>query len=105
MNRYNEWMEKGWKIGASWGLFSKGIPHRVGYQCMNYYRKLVTENKLKDDSYQMVGGKLKQIHKDRAPPGEIPTTELGPEWKAEDVRQAEQDVNDWLKQYHRRSGL
>lgn len=44
---------------------------------MNYYRKLVSENKLKDDSYAMVDGKLKQIHKERAPSGEIPTTELG----------------------------
>lgn len=29
MNRYKEWMDKGYKIGSAWGLFSCGIPHRV----------------------------------------------------------------------------
>ena len=29
MERYKEWKEKGYKIGAAWGLFSCGIPHRV----------------------------------------------------------------------------
>ncbi|KAI7904042.1 uncharacterized protein BX663DRAFT_417228, partial [Cokeromyces recurvatus] len=104
MNRYNEWMEKGYKIGASWGLFSKTIPHRVGYQCMNYYRKLVSEGKLKDDSYEIVDGKLKQTNKGFAPGTIIPTTELGPEWKQEEIRQQEREVDGWLKEFHGRSG-
>lgn len=29
MKRYEEWIEKGYKIGSAWGLFSCGIPHRV----------------------------------------------------------------------------
>lgn len=29
MKRYEEWKEKGYKIGSAWGLFSYGIPHRV----------------------------------------------------------------------------
>ena len=28
--------------GDKWGLFSTYIPHRVGYQCSNYYRQVVT---------------------------------------------------------------
>ena len=105
MERYNEWMSHNWKIGASWGLFSQGIPHRVGYQCMNYYRKLVGDGKIKDDSYEVVGGKLKQVHKERAPAGDIPTTEIGPEWQTEEVKEIEKNVDQWLKQYHSRSGL
>ncbi|KAG0164971.1 hypothetical protein DFQ30_009145 [Apophysomyces sp. BC1015] len=104
MGRYSEWISRGWKIGASWGLFSKGIPHRVGYQCMNYYRKLVSDNKIRDESYAMVDGKLKQIHKDRAPTGEIPTTDIGSEWQLEDVKQVERDVDLWLREFHNRSG-
>ncbi|KAF7729339.1 hypothetical protein EC973_004595 [Apophysomyces ossiformis] len=104
MERYNEWISRGWKIGASWGLFSKEIPHRVGYQCMNYYRKLVSERKLQDESYAIIDGKLKQIHKDRAPGGEIPTTDLGSEWDGEDVKEVERNVDLWLKEFHNRSG-
>jgi hypothetical protein len=34
MKRYNEWVANGYKIGASWGLFSVGIPHRVCFVFM-----------------------------------------------------------------------
>jgi hypothetical protein len=27
--------------GDKWGLFASHIPHRVGYQCSNYYRQIV----------------------------------------------------------------
>ena len=36
-----------------WGSFSKAIPGRVGYQCSNYYRSLITQNKLEDENYQL----------------------------------------------------
>ena len=36
-----------------WGSFSKSIPGRVGYQCSNYYRSLITQNKLEDENYQL----------------------------------------------------
>lgn len=71
---------------------------------MNYYRKLVSEGKLRDESYAVVDGKLKQVHKERAPAAEIPETELGPEWETEEVKQIEKNVDMWLKQYHHRSG-
>ncbi|KAG2237699.1 hypothetical protein INT48_009637 [Thamnidium elegans] len=103
MNRYNEWISKGYKIGSSWGLFSCGIPHRVGYQCMNYYRKLVSDGKLQDDSYITVDGKLKQTHKERLS-GTVPNTELGPEWKDPEVKEDEKNIDQWLKEFHGRSG-
>lgn len=71
---------------------------------MNYYRKLVEKGKLKDDSYEIVDGKLKQIRKDKINAGDVPITDLGPEWEDEDVKQAEKNVDLWLKQYHQRSG-
>ena len=36
-----------------WGSFSKAVPGRVGYQCSNYYRSLITQNKLEDENYQL----------------------------------------------------
>lgn len=103
MNRYKEWMDKGYKIGSAWGLFSCGIPHRVGYQCMSYYRKLVADGTLQDESYITIDGKLKQVHKERLK-GTVPNTELGPEWKDEEVKEEEKNVDMWLKEFHGRSG-
>jgi hypothetical protein len=31
MKRMEEWKEKGYRVGASWGIFSMGIPHRVSW--------------------------------------------------------------------------
>lgn len=40
--------------GNKWGLFSTYIPHRVGYQCSNYYRQVILrEGQLIDDNYCM----------------------------------------------------
>ncbi|GJQ09027.1 hypothetical protein GpartN1_g818.t1 [Galdieria partita] len=41
------------KIGENyeWGIFSIGIPGRVGYQCSNFYRRLLKEGRVKDDNY------------------------------------------------------
>ncbi|KAF1800853.1 Homeodomain-like DNA binding domain-containing transcription factor [Mucor lusitanicus] len=36
---------------GQWGLFSKGIPGRVGYQCSNYYRFLIETKQLQDEKY------------------------------------------------------
>jgi hypothetical protein len=70
---------------------------------MNYYRKLVSDGTLHDESYITIDGKLKQVHKERLT-GTVPHTELGPEWKDEDVREEEKNVNTWLKEFHGRSG-
>jgi hypothetical protein len=71
---------------------------------MNYYRKLVSEGRLQDDSYIVVDGKLKQVQKERAPGSIVPATELGPEWQNEDIKQEEKNVDLWLKEFHGRSG-
>ncbi|KAI9499810.1 hypothetical protein GGI25_005960 [Coemansia spiralis] len=40
--------------GDKWGLFSTYIPHRVGYQCSNYYRQYVIPNGwIIDDNYRL----------------------------------------------------
>jgi hypothetical protein len=70
---------------------------------MNYYRKLVSDGRLKDESYITENGKLKQVHKERLS-GTVPTTELGPEWKDEDVKEEEKNVDKWLKEFHNRTG-
>eukprot|EP00486_Rosalina_sp_Unknown_P000837 CAMPEP_0201565916 /NCGR_PEP_ID=MMETSP0190_2-20130828/5343_1 /ASSEMBLY_ACC=CAM_ASM_000263 /TAXON_ID=37353 /ORGANISM="Rosalina sp." /LENGTH=567 /DNA_ID=CAMNT_0047983969 /DNA_START=310 /DNA_END=2013 /DNA_ORIENTATION=+ len=41
-----------------WGIFSKAIPGRVGYQCSNYWRGLVKEGDVTDPNYYYDGKKL-----------------------------------------------
>ena len=36
---------------GNWGIFATKIPGRVGYQCANFYRKLLSEGVVKDSSY------------------------------------------------------
>mmetsp|Transcript_7626 Transcript_7626/g.9454 ORF Transcript_7626/g.9454 Transcript_7626/m.9454 type:complete len:193 (-) Transcript_7626:53-631(-) len=40
-------------ISGKWGLFSMGIPGRVGYQCSNYYRHLVESGVIEDPNYEL----------------------------------------------------
>jgi len=46
-------------VDYRWGLLSMQMPGRVGYQCSNYYRKLVQDGALKDPNYVIEEGKLK----------------------------------------------
>ncbi|KAJ2489600.1 hypothetical protein IWW37_003880 [Coemansia sp. RSA 2050] len=40
--------------GDKWGLFSTHIPHRVGYQCSNYYRQyVIPQGWIIDDNYRI----------------------------------------------------
>lgn len=41
------------KADYVWGMFSKNIPGRVGYQCSNYYRTLVKNGTVVDDNYMV----------------------------------------------------
>lgn len=36
---------------SQWGIFSQAIPGRVGYQCANFYRKLILNKEIEDPSY------------------------------------------------------
>ena len=40
---------------GNWGIFAMKIPGRVGYQCSNFYRKLLDEGVVKDDNYYQDG--------------------------------------------------
>mmetsp|Transcript_44328 Transcript_44328/g.73351 ORF Transcript_44328/g.73351 Transcript_44328/m.73351 type:complete len:411 (+) Transcript_44328:1-1233(+) len=53
-------MQRVLEIGAndSWGIFSKKIPGRVGYQCSNYWRGLVKDGDVRDPNYWYDGKKL-----------------------------------------------
>ncbi|KAJ1853213.1 hypothetical protein LPJ73_002690 [Coemansia sp. RSA 2703] len=43
--------------GDKWGLFSTYIPHRVGYQCSNYYRQyVIPAGWIIDENYRIDGG-------------------------------------------------
>jgi hypothetical protein len=70
MKRVEEFRANSWHIGNCWGLFSLTLPRRVGYQCSNYYRKLLLEGVLSDPTYVIEGGKLKQLAGDRMDPDE-----------------------------------
>ncbi len=38
--------------GDKWGLFASHIPHRVGYQCANYYRaEILAQGLVRDPNY------------------------------------------------------
>ena len=52
MQRLAEMRKKG-ILEGKWGLFSKKIPGRVGYQCSNFYRKLIRDGVIQDPSYQL----------------------------------------------------
>eukprot|EP01104_Vermistella_antarctica_P004429 TRINITY_DN14885_c0_g1_i1.p1 TRINITY_DN14885_c0_g1~~TRINITY_DN14885_c0_g1_i1.p1 ORF type:complete len:547 (-),score=86.42 TRINITY_DN14885_c0_g1_i1:9-1586(-) len=50
-----------------WGLFSLNVPGRCGYQCANYYRKLVSQGNISDSLYDISeDGSLKFNFEDRA---------------------------------------
>lgn len=45
-------------VNDQWGIFSKKIPGRVGYQCSNYWRGLVKDGDVTDPNYHFDGKKL-----------------------------------------------
>jgi hypothetical protein len=49
-------------FNQEWGLFSLGIPGRVGYQCSNFYRKLILAGEMTDSRYFTTpDGKLEHL--------------------------------------------
>ena len=52
-----------------WGIFSQAIPGRVGYQCANFYRKLLMDGEIKDPMYvKGPDGKLHFIKRKKSAP-------------------------------------
>lgn len=60
LERLEEMRKKyGPNSSPQWGIFSMQIKGRVGYQCANYYRKLVKDGEITDDGYSLdENGKL-----------------------------------------------
>jgi len=48
---YNRMEEVG--VDGQWGIFSRTIPGRVGYQCSNYYRFLIETGRVRDVNYEI----------------------------------------------------
>jgi hypothetical protein len=59
-----ETLKKFPKDSKKWGLFSRNIPGRVGYQCSNFYRLLVKRGEIIDTNYEVNDGKIHHINKD-----------------------------------------
>eukprot|EP00924_Labyrinthula_sp_SR-Ha-C_P005007 maker-scaffold_1-snap-gene-18.43-mRNA-1 protein AED:0.00 eAED:0.00 QI:84/1/1/1/1/1/2/52/515 len=51
-------------VNYRWGEFSIEFRGRVGYQCSNFYRRLIQEKKVTDPNYVEVDGKLKFLGRD-----------------------------------------
>lgn len=51
------YMKKTDSLDCFWGFFSLRIPGRVGYQCANFYRKLVMAGEIKDPAYSVTKDK------------------------------------------------
>jgi len=102
MARYKEFVREGWIIGTAWGLFSKAVPGFVGYQCANYYRKLVKDGLLKDKSYTTdEKGELKKLQRASSKGGnETLNNQLNGVWKTPEVKWIESCVQKWVEKYH-----
>lgn len=70
MNRVREFRGNQTFMSGDWGLFSKTIPGRVGYQCANFYRKLVEAGEIFDSNYEK-GEDGRIHHKSRIHDGKI----------------------------------
>lgn len=46
------YLAKTYGCGDKWGLFSSHIKHRVGYQCANYYRALLSRGVIRDANFK-----------------------------------------------------
>lgn len=79
--RVKEYMKPDGSIHGEWGLFSRAIPGRVGYQCSNFYRKLIIAGELTDTKYKVdKDGKLH--HESHFRPGDESAGESAPPKKS-----------------------
>ena len=76
---------------GKWGLFAMNIPGRVGYQCRNFYHRLLESGELQEDS--VPGEKLEKPQKrQRAPKGSKKQTSS--KKKSKHVVESESDEMD-----------
>ena len=49
-------------VDGEWGIFSMAIPGRVGYQCCNFYRRMIEAGEVVDPAYVLdENGKAKKV--------------------------------------------
>jgi hypothetical protein len=58
IGRCKEFKLNKWPLRRNWGIFSLGIPNRVGSQCADYYRALLERGILSDPDYIWKNGRL-----------------------------------------------
>jgi hypothetical protein len=63
-------------FGHDWGIFSLSIPGRVGYQCSNFYRSLLSTGELRDARYAP-GDDGRLHHTSRVRNGKVSTYRKG----------------------------
>eukprot|EP01084_Bolivina_argentea_P066477 121167_1 len=66
-------------VNLEWGIYSKKIPGRVGYQCSNYWRGLVKDGYVRDPNHKIVTTDTgaKKLHFKR----NIPSFAISPEYR------------------------
>jgi len=53
-------------VNGQWGIFSRTIPGRVGYQCSNFYRQLIESGQIHDSHYVLDDkGKVHYLFKNK----------------------------------------
>eukprot|EP01083_Nonionella_stella_P197445 725920_1 len=60
-------------VNIEWGFFSQVVAGRVGYQCSNYWRKLMDDGYVKDENYVMEKGKNGKMKRRQLKKKEIQT--------------------------------
>jgi hypothetical protein len=87
-------------VDGQWGVFSREIPGRVGYQCANFYRMLLEQGELTDPRYVISRGKAKYIGKKEQQPvsSKKPRSKRRPrKRKLDDDEEVEDQRKTWRK--------
>jgi hypothetical protein len=76
-----------------WGLFAVPLRGRVGYQCSNFYRSLVHDQRIEDSKYEVDG--VGKFVFQRGPPRAVPEAS---------IRMLEQEAIEFVAQCMKRDG-
>jgi len=101
----DRWRANQWRLGTCWGIFSKAIPSRCGYQCSNFYRACIRSGEIHDPTYGFnARGELKRLYPER----EDPNTRAPPDalnclsevWQWPEIQSMERQVDTWIRELH-----
>jgi hypothetical protein len=104
------WRANHWRLGTCWGIFSKAIPSRCGYQCSNFYRSCIRSGDIHDPTYGFnERGELKRLYPDREDPDTYPPPDslncLSAIWQWPEIQGMERQVDLWIRELHPRFAL